>query len=217
MGSPIPGTKRCAMPRLRNCPRKLSPHHFRLYALQKRILCTSASIPSRCVQLQRHNRKTIFTIIPATIGTHGTIRKWYWSCESLRIFCIFTKTCFNISVTFKAIPYQVTTAELKDARDRLAKLQDLDPSSIEAMTLAAHLQGISRAVSTIVSQGTIEYTRLDVALRYDPATMPQMEAHNIIRHYDNPTTKTGRMFAAQPSRGFGACIGVNFTQSGDQN
>jgi hypothetical protein len=105
----------------------------------------------------------------------------------------------------KAIPDQVTTERLHEARGAVSRILELDPASIDATTLAERLQGMSRAVSDIVISK--EVTRLA-----EPA------AFYILRHFDDPQTRTGRMFVAQPYIGHatGASMAVHDVTPGNQ-
>ena len=51
---------------------------------------------------------------------------------------------------FKARPDQVTTERLQEARAVVGRVCELDPASIDSLTLAERLQGLSRAFSDIV-------------------------------------------------------------------
>lgn len=117
---------------------------------------------------------------------------------------------------FKALPDQVTTERLSEARLLVAGICEVDVSAIDDSTiLAQRLQGVSRAVSDIVlAKGSVETTDLRQFDKFNPVIMPEVAAGNVLRHFDEPETRTGRMFVAQPSKGYGAGMGVHMLGSG---
>ncbi len=117
----------------------------------------------------------------------------------------------NIPYEFgKALPDQITTERLQEARFIVARVCDLDVDTVhDSITLAQNLQGVSRAVSDIVlAKGAVETTDLRTADHFDPQIMPAIAAGNILRNFDDPAARIGRMFVAQPSIGYGASMGV---------
>lgn len=118
----------------------------------------------------------------------------------------------------KALPDQVTTERLEAARRFVATVCEIDPANIEdGVALAQTLQGVSRAVSDIaLAKGGVETSDLRVAPGFDPAIMPTITAGNILRRFADPVAELGRMFVAQPSKGFGASMGVHEVTSGGQ-
>ncbi len=104
---------------------------------------------------------------------------------------------------------QVTSAELSQAIARMDTLCGLSEEVIvDGTALADRLQGVSRAVSSIVlARGGIEFetqtqTQTETPLPTDDTSaLPRVRATNIIRKFDNPDLKLGLCFAAQPEPG----------------
>lgn len=111
----------------------------------------------------------------------------------------------------KALPDQVTTARLREARLLIAGVCEVNAASVDdSVLLAKRLRGVSQAVTDIVvSRGAVEVMDLSTVDEFDPTLMPALTATNIVRRFSDPSSRTGRMFVAHASRGYGASMAVD--------
>lgn len=119
----------------------------------------------------------------------------------------------------KALSGQVTLEQLQVARLTLAGIREVDPSKVEdGIVLAEALQGVSRAVSDIVlARGVVQKTDLGAVLPSDSKNISSIvTSSNILRRFNDPASRTGRMFIAQPDVGNGASMGVHKVTADEQ-
>lgn len=118
----------------------------------------------------------------------------------------------------KPLPDQVTTERLRESVQVVRDVVEVDPQEItDSLVLAERIRGVAAAISDIVlSKGAFETTNLTQAEAYNPNTMPASYVSNILRRYQNPDTREGRMFVAQPDRGVGATLGVHMIEGSSQ-